>query len=74
VMFLERVVARVFMHVFDKVWLKVESEFKVRQDVDRIMRQEDRLKVELLGELDNAETSEEIDKILERIVDSSKRS
>jgi len=73
-MFLERVVARVFMHVFDKVWLKVESEFKVRQDVDRIMRQEDRLKVELLGELDNAETSEEIDKILERIVDSSKRS
>lgn len=68
--FLEKVVARVFMAVFDRVWALVQSKVDKSMDYQKIYEKHDQAKNEMILELEQARTPEERDAILVKIYNS----
>lgn len=68
--FIERVVARIFTHIFDKVWVLVSTKINEQLERENIYKKHDDLKNEMIKELNQANTPQERDAILEKIYDS----
>jgi hypothetical protein len=68
--FIERIVARIFTHIFDKVWDLVKAKVDQQIERDKIYLKHDNLKNEMILELQQANTPEERDAILEKIYNS----
>lgn len=69
--FFERVAARVFTHIFEKVWVLVEARVQKAADIAAISKKHDKIALDLKEELKNAKTMAEVDQVLDKIYDYS---
>lgn len=69
--FLERVAARVFEAVFDKVWALVQARVQEKVDIEKISRHHDKVSSELTDQLIAASSKEEVDAALDKIYNYS---
>ena len=71
--FFERLVSRIFIHIFDRVWAMVTKQVDRQIVRSKIYAKHDKLKNEMIEELMQANTKGERDAILEKIYSSRPR-
>lgn len=68
--FIDRLVARIAIHIFDKAWTIVETRIETLMDYQSIYQKHNDKKNEMALELAQATTDEERDAILTKIYNS----